>query len=74
MTSVYIIKQSFIIHKTDVGIQKINNSTLVTYKMVIAGFSIQKKLRKDLFSEKTFLLAKTSIEMVLEMLFFTFLM
>ena len=40
--------------------------------MVIAGFSVQDKLGKVRFFEETFLLADTSMEVVLGMLFLTF--
>lgn len=40
--------------------------------MVIAGFSVQNRLEKVEFFEKTFLLADISIKVVLEMLFLTF--
>ena len=39
--------------------------------MVIASFQIQDKLRKPLFFQKTFLLAGFSVEVVLQMPFFT---
>ena len=39
--------------------------------MVLAGFSVQDKLTKVQFFEKTFLVADTSIEVVLGMFFLT---
>lgn len=40
MTSVSITKLGFTTQKTDVGTQKINNTILMTYGIVIVGFSI----------------------------------
>ena len=40
--------------------------------MVIAGFSVQNRLGKIQFFERTFLLADTSMEVILGMLFLTF--
>ena len=45
---------------------------LVTYKTLIAGFLVQDRLGKVQFFGKTFLLADTSMKVVLEMLFLTF--
>ena len=41
----------------------------MTYIMVIAGFSVQDKFEKVWFLKKNFLLATTSIDVVLKMLF-----
>ncbi len=62
-------KLGLVTRKTYVGAQKIDGSALVTYGMVIAGFSLQDKLGTARFFEETFLLADTSIEVVLEMPF-----
>lgn len=70
MILAYIAKLDLVIQKTDIGIQKIDSSILETYKMVIAGFLVQDRLEKVGFFEKTFLLANTSMEVVLEKLFF----
>lgn len=48
MTLAYIIKLAFTIQKTDVSIQNINNSILVTYEIVIVGFLVQNKLKNSL--------------------------
>ena len=40
--------------------------------MVIAGFQIEDKLGKAQFFQESFLLAETSIKVVLEMYFLTF--
>lgn len=46
MAPVYTTKLSFIIRKTDINAQKIDGLLLVTYKMIIAGFILQNKLKK----------------------------
>ena len=72
MTPIFAAKLGFFNQKTDIGAQKIDDSPLVTYGILLADFSIQNKLGKVWFFEKTFLLADTSIEVVLKMSFFTF--
>ena len=71
MTPTFTAKLSFVTHKTDAGAQKINGLPLVTYGMVLASFSVQDKLEKIWFFRETFLLADTSMEVVLGMLFLT---
>lgn len=43
MTSVYASKLGLVTRKTDVGAQKIDGLSLKTYRIVIAGFSLQDK-------------------------------
>ncbi len=69
MIPAYATKLGLTAQKTSVGAQKINGSLLETYGMVSASFSLQDSLRKVWFFEETFLLANTSMEVVLEMLF-----
>lgn len=38
MTPAYVKKLCFCIRKTDIGVQKINNSIFETFKMVLANF------------------------------------
>lgn len=71
MHPAYIKKLDFIIWKTDVGAQKIDSTTLKTFKVVIAAFSIYNRAKKFCFFEKTFLLADISIDMALKPFFFT---
>lgn len=47
------------------------NSRLETFSMVIASFLVDAKNKKLRFFEETFLLANISIEVTLEMFFFT---
>ena len=72
ITLTFAVKLGLVILKTDFGSQKIDGLLLVTYGMILADFSVQDKLGKVQFFEKTFLLANTSIKMVLKMLFLTF--
>ena len=57
------------VRKTDVGAQKIDGSLLRTFRMIIAGFQVEDKLDRARFFKKSFLLAKTSMEVILGMPF-----
>ena len=59
------------IRPTDVGAEKIDGTTLNTYEMVVAAFSVEDKANRVRFFEKTFLVANVSPEIVLGMPFFT---
>ena len=58
------------IRPTDVGAQKIDGTTLDTYGMVVAAFSVEDKANQVRFFEETFLVANVSPEVVLGMPFF----
>ena len=45
----YTEKLGFKVGKTNVGAQKINNSTLETFEMVIANFQMEDKVGKPRF-------------------------
>lgn len=60
MYPTYAAKLGLPVGKTDVGTQKIDKSHLETFRMVIAGFSLQDKLGQVRFFQETFLLADTS--------------
>ena len=72
MTLAYAKQLGLQVQTTDVWAQKIDNSLLRTFEMVIAGFQVEDKLGKVRFFQKLFLLAKTSMEVVLRMLFLIF--
>ncbi len=57
------------IRKTNVGAQKIDSTTLETYKMVASIFSVSDKDERERFFEESFLLADVSPDIVLEMPF-----
>ena len=69
MTPAFAAKLGLSTQSRNVGAQKIDGSTLKTYGMTIAGFSIQDGLGKIRFFEDTVLLGDTSIDVVLEMPF-----
>lgn len=70
MTPTDAKKLDFTVCKIDVGAQKIDEITLATYSIAIASFLLQDKHERDCFFEKIFLLANTSMDVVLEMPFF----
>ena len=72
MTPTYTAKLGLTLNPTNVSVQKINRLVLKTYKMTTARFLVIDKLGQIKFFEKTFLLANTSIEVVLGILFFSF--
>ena len=59
------------IRLTDIGAQKIDGTTLDTYGMVVAAFSVTDKANRVRFFEETFLVANISSEVVLGMPFLT---
>ena len=65
----YAKKLGLRIQKTDVGVQKIDGSTLEIYGMVITGFQVQDKFEKARLFQETFLVTDTSVEIVLGMPF-----
>ena len=69
MASAYVKKLGLQVRKTDFGAQKIDGSTLETYGIVIAGFQVQDKFEKARFFQETFLVADTSVEIILGMPF-----
>lgn len=71
MTLAYIAEIGLIIRKTDIGAEKVDGSALETYRMVIVDFLVLDRLKNVQLFEMTFLLANTSMEVVLRMHFFT---
>lgn len=65
----YTANLSLPIWKTNIRAKKIDELKLVTYEMVIARFSIQDKLKRIWFLEKTFLVADISMESILKISF-----
>ena len=57
------------IRPSDVGAQKIDGTTLDTYGMVVAAFSVEDNANRVKFFEETFLVANISPEVVLGMSF-----
>ena len=59
------------IRPTDVEAQKIVGTTLDTYEIVVAAFSVEDKANQVRFFEETFLVANVSPEVVFRMPFLT---
>ena len=59
------------IWKTNVVAQKIDGTTLETYRIVVSTFSVLDKDSRKIFFEKSFLLANGKPNIVLEILFLT---
>ena len=60
-----------VVRAINVGAQKIDGTTLETYGMVVAAFSVIDQANRIRFFEKTFLVANVSPDMVFGMPFFT---
>lgn len=71
MNPTYATKLGLRVRKTDVGAKKIDRSRLDTFRMVIVDFLVKNKLGRIRFFQEIFLLANTSIELVLGMFFLT---
>lgn len=66
---VYILKLDFKICHVNIEIYKINNSIFKMFKIVLTSFQIKDKLEKAQFLHKIFLLADTSLKIMLNILF-----
>lgn len=71
MTLIYTTKLDLTIQKTNIGAQKIHGLLLEIYGMASVRFLLQNSLGRVQFFEKTFLLADTSIKIILDMPFFS---
>ena len=71
MTPTYAAKLGLKVRKTDIGAQKIDGSTLKTFRIVLAGFKVEDQLGRVWFFQETFLLADISTKVVLGMSFLT---
>lgn len=69
MTPAYTAKLGLEPRPTNVSAQKIDDSVVETYGMAWASFLLQDSLRRIRFFDKTFLLADTSMKVVLGMSF-----
>ena len=72
MHPAYATKLGLRARKIDVGAKKIDRSHLETFGMVIADCSVEDKLRRVRFFQRTFLLSNIDLEVVLGMPFLTF--
>ncbi len=71
MTPAYAAELGFTTRKTSIGAHKIDGLLLETHGMTSARFSIQDNVGRIRFFEETFLLADTSIEVILGIIFLT---
>ena len=71
MSQVFAHQLGLTISKTNVGAQKMNGTTLKTYKMVVSTFSVSDKDDGKKFFEESFLLANVKPKIVLGMSFLT---
>ncbi len=71
MTPAYAVELGFTTRKRSIEAQKVYVLPLKTYDMTLARFSLQDNLGRVWFFEETYLLADTSIKVVLEMSFLT---
>ena len=60
------------IQKISIGAQKIDGSTLKTFKKVINNFQIKDKANRSRFFQETFLVANTKFEIILKIFFLKF--
>ena len=71
MNPAYASRLGLRVHRTDIGAQKIDSSTLKTFEMVLASFQVEDKLGRIQFFQETFLLADISTRVVSSMPFLT---
>ena len=67
MTPTYTSKIGLTVRPTNVGAQKVDGSTLETFGMVLASFQVEDKLGRARFFQETFLVANTSVKVILGM-------
>ena len=71
MHPAFVEKFGLVVRTTNVGAQKINDTTFETYGMVVAAFSVTDQADRVRFFEETFLVANVSPDVVLGMPFLT---
>ena len=71
MHPVFVKELGLVVQTTNISTQKIDGTTLETYGMVVAAFSVTDQANKVKFFEKTFLIANVSSDMVLRIPFLT---
>ena len=72
ITPAYAAKLGLGGQETDIGAQKIDSSTLITFGMVVADFQVENKLDRTQFIQQIFLVANTTLKVILGMPFLTF--
>lgn len=71
MIPAYMARVYLKVWSTDVEAQKIDNSNLEMFGIILANFQINDKFGWAWFFQKIFLVANTSVEVILDMLFLT---
>ena len=71
MHLVFAERLSLVMQTTNVGAQKIDGTTLETYGMMVAAFSVTDQANRVSFFEETFLVANISPDVVFGMPFLT---
>ncbi len=71
MSQVFAQQLGLKVRKINIGAQKIDGTTLETYRMVVSTFSMSDKNGKERFFEKSFLLADIKPDIVFGKLFLT---
>ena len=69
MSQVFAHQLSLKIWKTNIGAQKINDTTLETYGMVVSTFSMSNKNGREKFFKESFLLTNVKLDIVFRMPF-----
>lgn len=69
MNSNYIWKLGLKIWKTNVWVQKIDNSILKIFEIIIVDFQIEDKVDRSRFFQKIFLVANTKFKVILQIFF-----
>lgn len=72
MTLTYISKLGSRVRQINAGAQKINDSTFETFEIILVSFQVENRAERACFSQETFLLADTSMKMILGMPYLTF--
>lgn len=66
ITLAYATNLSWKLWFTNVKTQKIDNSIIKTFKIVLANFQFQDKFKKSQFFQKTFLVVNTNVTVILD--------
>ena len=69
MSPAYVERLGLKTRKTNIGTQKIDNSILKTYGIVIADFQVADKVARPRFFQEIFLVTDTKFEVILEIFF-----
>ena len=69
MSLTFAPKLGLYMRKTNIGAQKIDDSTFKTFEMMIADFQVEDKGGRPRFFQETFLMADNKFDVILGMLF-----